>query len=450
MNSLLTNHYDFVDGFVKQCFDKGFNEEQTHRLLKTASLNELAESNDPDFHEGLRIGSSDKYTTLYSIKQAFSLPKWLAGLGKGSGKGATKPYTFTIPRGVGNVGMRGAGSAILGGAGGAMFGDPENSMAQNVLTGAGLGAGLRLMGGPMFKGKNFSKFVSGMNPFTSIPAVAKGKGGVPRGTIGLNLLRPVETLGKAMFHKGVPSALATGAAYGALGGGAYSLASGAGVGKGINDSSQLLPYYMQGSAGSGGSSSGGSSGPRDIFALPGSLKEIYQGKGSGAGISAGTMAMGPLHEISQARAKQNMIDRDIAAITSQMGSLNEADPMSVMRRMQLNKQLVKLQAERNATQKSIESSLDIAQQDRSRYRQRANTAYSDASSAVEKLTAELRGNVDNLSAGQGSTFQSILNKLNPMNWAYGGLENRINRNAEQLAQQQYILQQAQKAQSMLH
>lgn len=445
MNSLLTNHYDFVDGFVKHCFDKGFNEEQTQKLLKTASLNELAESGDPHFQEGLKIGSADKYTQLGMIKKALNPLKWLSSFGKGGGK----PYTLTIPRGVGNVGMRGAGSALVGGVGGAMFGDPENGMAQNVLTGAGLGAGLRLMAGPMFKGKNFSKFVSGMNPFTRIPASAKGVGGVPRGTIGVNLLKPIETMGKAIFHKGVPGALARGAGYGALGGAAYSLGSGAGVGKGITDSSQLLPYYMQGGSSPGGASSSASSGPRDIFSMPGSLREIYQGKGSGAGMSSAAVAAGPLHAITEQKSKQADIDRQIMTLTSQMNSLNEGDPMSAMRRIQMNRQLVKLQMARNESQKELESQLSIAAQDRGRYRERANTAATDATRAVDKLTAELRGNIDNFHAGEGSTWQSILNKINPFNWPYGGLENRINRNAEQLAQQQYILQQAQKAQGML-
>ena len=276
MSNPLTDTPEFVEGFVKYCFDKGFNEEQTSKLLRVAALNELAESGDKDFHEGLRLGSNPKYEKLATVKSAgfmkglkslfgmrnakpiFPHPPRMPGgstphipvPGGGGGVPPIVPptmgpppivprthYNVKLPIGASHSLLTGAGSAAAGGVGGAMFGDPDNGLMSNVMGGAMLGAGLRTAAGPMFRGGNFRKFVSGMNPFEAIPAAA----GASKGTFGVNLLKPIETMGKALTTKGVPTALATGAGYGALAGAGYT--AGANIANGgATDTSQFLPY----------------------------------------------------------------------------------------------------------------------------------------------------------------------------------------------------------------
>lgn len=382
MKSLNTDYLDFADGFVEYCYNKGFTEEQTAALLKKAAMNELAESADPYFQEGLQLGLTPKYEKLAAVKQAFN-PLKMFRLGKGlpppPTAGATAaagkaPWEFTIkiPRDGAGGGLANAATAGVGAAGGAVFGDPENSTLQNTLIGAGTGIGARMATGAMFKGKNFSNFMSGINPFYSIPASARGAGGVPSGTFGLNLLKPVETLGKTLFHKDTGKALRSGGLYGGLGGAAYAASPGA-------SNQQETPSSLRAPAAPRKPVSPDQSA---LFSMPGSLKETYQS--------------GKLTPAS-ALANKSKIDREIDAVSLQLKTLNDTSPNSILQSVKLKTQLARLQHERNKSQKMLES-----------------------------LTNEINTQTEAYAAGQDSPWQNFLNTINPANFMRGGLENRIN------------------------
>lgn len=469
MKTILSDHPDFVEGFVEYCFNKGFNEKQASELLRIAAIKELAESGDESFQEGLRLGSSGSIRKVAFVKEAiirrliskllpgaspFPAPPRIPGMTGAHppvptmsappsvlpGAGATH-YNLALPKGLAHS-LGGAGTtAAAGGVAGAMFGDPENGMMQNALTGAGIGAGARLAMGPMFRGKNFSKFMSGINPLER---------GASKGSIGVNLLRPMETLGKAITAPGVAKSVGKGLGYGALGGAAYNLGSKISDMHVSPDSSQLTPWYMQGNGAPGGMGGGspGSPGGTDIFSMPSSLRNVYEGGGASS-LGGGAGGVGPMHEISMAKAQQNEIDQKISMLNSQMSSIDDSNPMSHMQRQQFNKELTKLQHARNSAQSSLEEALSKMQQDRARYGSAAASTATSAGRSVDRLQKEYEGNIADYENGQSSTMSNVLNKLNPMNWMNGGLEHRMNRNAERLAQQRALLQRAQMAQQNL-
>ena len=464
MKPILSDHPDFVEGFVEYCFNKGFNEKQASELLRIASIKELAESGDENFKEGLRIGSKGVTQKSAFVKEA-AFKKLLGKLIPGSSPfpaparipgippvhppaipapstvlpsaGATH-YNLSLPKGLAHAMGGAGGTAALGGAAGAMFGDPENDMMHNALAGAGIGAGLRMAAGPMFRGKNFSKFMHGINPFEA---------GASKGSIGINLARPIETLGKAITAPGVGKAMGKGLGYGALGGAAYNLGSKVSDMHAGPDSSQMIPWYMQGNSGSPGSTGMPSPGGTDIFSMPSSLRNVYEGNGaSGLGGGAG---VGPMHEINMAKAQQNEIDQKISMLNSQLSSIDDSNPMSHIQRQQLSKEMTKLQVARNESQSSLEEALSKIQQDRARYGSNAASMATGAGNSVEKLQKEYQGNIADYENGQSSMMGNVLNKINPLNWMNGGLEHRMQRNGERLAQQRALLQRAQMAQQTL-
>lgn len=426
MTTTLADSPEFVESFVKHCFDKGFTEKQAAHLLHIAVVDELAASGDEHFQEGLTQGY---------VKQAVN----------------PVPYLLKLPRGLTNKTL---GTAVAGGAGGAMFGDPEGSTMGNIMTGAGMGAGLHMAAGPMFKGKNFSKFLSGMNPLT------KAGPGASKGTIGVNLLKPFETMGKAVTTKGVLPALAKGTAFGALGGGAYSLGAGAGIGGGVGlglgsvpDSSNFLPSYMQG--GGAGNGAAGPPGGRDIFSMPPSLKDYYANTGNGRGYgggmgAAGVLGFNPISDLKGSRAEQANIDSQLNTLNMEMSKLDPTNPMAAIQRIELNKRMAKLQAARNSSQRDMEKALAAIQSDSSKHRSSSADAEASASKSIARLQKELTGNEADYNAGNSSSMYNMWNKINPMNWTSGGLEERMRRNTERLKQQYLLQQRAQAAQKELN
>jgi hypothetical protein len=356
MDTSHINSPDFAEGFVGECFKRGFTEEQTSYMLDNAIKIALANSGDQAFLEGFAEAN---------VKAAFALAAPIAG---------ALPPDFRLP------GLRSGDEGPMEGTGKGIVGGSLAGLAALALT----------------KGRGL-KFLKRM------PSMSLGRGA--RGGVGALLHggnRPLAAIGEAAMHPATRKFLGRGA----LTGGLYGL--GAGVHNRMSGNYDLMGKYLPAVAGgdstyvpgtlnaAGGSGgTGGGGGQRDIFSVPTSLKDYWapRGRASGAyhggsgGYAGGDGSAGnPVRDTYLGRIRTGQdamrnLDSELQDLESRKSSLATGDTGDMLESMNVQRRINELNRTRNQHVQSMLSAATSLRGGEQRYHDAAARDYERATRA---------------------------------------------------------------------
>lgn len=390
MAKVLSDTSEFVDGFVEECYKKGFSELQAAELLKTASRLELIEAKDEHFMAGMEKASAPYSAMTKALGMPWKIPVGPRGLlaGGAMAVGAAIP-TFNRPEpfGTNETALSGAGKGAL--AGGAL--------------GTAI-AGLSLMGNKGKGGYSYlRRFLQEANPnpkhFVQMP-----HGGRVAGGYDFKPQAPFIAAGKALSQPRVISGLRKGVGYGGA----------AGLGIGLKDSMggggfSGMNYGSYSPLGESGKSTGSAATDAgSIYSVPRTLKETYApGASSAAATAAGGAAVGGV--VGSMRAAQERVkelDLRINEMRKTVAQADKTNPNALLRAHDTEREIRRLMKDKDAETRNMNRLVTQMSKEQSKYQSAASQDYELATRKHQDAETGFNRHMSLLNGGNGTWYNN--------------------------------------------
>lgn len=429
MNQLVSESIEFIEGFVDECFKRGFTEKQASEMLDTAIRLELFKSSDPDFHKG--------------FQQATKAANF-----------ATDPSTGPMEGVLKGMGLAGLGSLLipaltrgrvrpgqLFGQGARFAGRGGDAARQATLT--------RRFNNAHRKDIGLVNFMRNANPFKRVVK--------PGSRFNIQPGAPFRAIGKGLGNitplqlQAMGGTLAAGGLTG-LGVGLTNMARGT-AGFADHAARRWLPYYAGGPQPSlsdgGGAGRGG--GGVDLFTAPSTLKDYYSRTASGVAAGAGAMLGGsmssadsPLAFIRAGQSQLKEFDRRIEQLNSEIQRAG-ADPSGMLQAANARRELGRLNRERNRVVNQLQDSAVSLHSDQTKFHEAAALDHARAGRLADYNQGVANFHAGNVAAGEMDSWDDVPRSI--LGWLLNS-EEKARGAASQHSKMRDIQQGAQRAQAM--